>query len=100
MAPPARLVVALALAVASGFSPLSSTLAVPSPRAGRDRPRGARPATPNGEDSSDQGSVPGSKPPQPEYDVEPFFADLQSPATLTVLGFGLIAFNFFVLANL
>ncbi|KAJ8601101.1 hypothetical protein CTAYLR_007825 [Chrysophaeum taylorii] len=39
-------------------------------------------------------------PEQPDYDVEPFFADLQSPVTLTVIGFGLIAFNFFVLANL
>ena len=39
-------------------------------------------------------------PPKKEYDVENPFEDLQNPATLTFLGFGLIAFNFFVLANL
>ena len=40
------------------------------------------------------------RPEQPVYDVENPFADLQSPVTLTFLGFGLIAFNFFVVANL
>ena len=39
-------------------------------------------------------------PEQPQYEVEPIFADFNNPVTLTFLGFGLIAFNFFVLANL
>mmetsp|Transcript_30779 Transcript_30779/g.99220 ORF Transcript_30779/g.99220 Transcript_30779/m.99220 type:complete len:96 (+) Transcript_30779:764-1051(+) len=41
-----------------------------------------------------------SRPEQPEYEVENPFSDLQSPVTLTFLGFAAIAFNFFVVANL
>ena len=40
-------------------------------------------------------------PEQPEYDVEPILGNgnWQSPTTLTLVGFALIAFNFFVLAG-
>mmetsp|Transcript_27230 Transcript_27230/g.83928 ORF Transcript_27230/g.83928 Transcript_27230/m.83928 type:complete len:99 (+) Transcript_27230:1255-1551(+) len=38
-------------------------------------------------------------PPQPEYDVEGIDFRQLDPTTLTLVGFGLIAFNFFVLAG-
>ena len=39
-------------------------------------------------------------PPKQEYDTEGIgMPDFQNPVTLTAIGFGLIAFNFFVLAG-
>ena len=63
-----------------------------------------RPAVPSTalRSSNDDGNRKLEIPEQPEYDVEG--VDLQGvlkgdPVTLTLIGFGLIAFNFFVLAG-
>mmetsp|Transcript_22900 Transcript_22900/g.68742 ORF Transcript_22900/g.68742 Transcript_22900/m.68742 type:complete len:124 (+) Transcript_22900:115-486(+) len=50
-----------------------------------------------GDDEDDAGNY---VPPQQEYDVEGFQLDaLKEPQNLTLLAFGLIAFNFFFLAG-
>ena len=64
--------------------------------------RPAAPSTALRSSSNDDGNRKLEIPEQPEYDVEG--VDLKGvlkgdPVTLTLIGFGLIAFNFFVLAG-
>mmetsp|Transcript_22899 Transcript_22899/g.68740 ORF Transcript_22899/g.68740 Transcript_22899/m.68740 type:complete len:115 (+) Transcript_22899:115-459(+) len=59
--------------------------------------RARRSALRAGDDEDDAGNY---VPPQQEYDVEGFQLDaLKEPQNLTLLAFGLIAFNFFFLAG-
>mmetsp|Transcript_30540 Transcript_30540/g.93347 ORF Transcript_30540/g.93347 Transcript_30540/m.93347 type:complete len:96 (+) Transcript_30540:86-373(+) len=90
----AALVSALVVGCAAGFFALPPHVVGKTTRRSARRPAPLR-AAPDEDKAAE--NVP---PPQPEYDVENPFSDLQSPVTLTVLGFGLIAFNFFVVANL
>ena len=64
--------------------------------------RPAAPSTALRSSSNDDGNRKLEIPEQPEYDVEGInFKELLKgdPTTLTLVGFGLIAFNFFVLAG-